>query len=313
MITTSGTIGAGKTTWSELIAEHFGVEVYRESVDENPFLAKYYEDPEKYSFHLQVYFLNHRFRAIKEAMKHPNNVLDRSIYEDSMIFAKLQFENGSMDEESYKAYLDLHENMMQELHDLGEMKVLKKKSPDLLVHLDGSLEEILRRVKKRGREFEQIDQNPGLEKYYRDLYKLYEGFVEEYKAQEISPVYVLDIDKYSAEKPEDVAIVMKEIEAALAEARGELIFDEKLAKDIMWGDYDPEKYELVEDAEDWEVDGKYQNSSIIFKHKASGKHYKYYVTRSGSPFTDYEYYFDDDVFEVEYKEEVKLVKGWVSV
>lgn len=220
LITTSGTIGVGKTSWSEVIAEHFGVEVLREKVDGNPFLEKYYQDTEKYAFHLQIYFLNHRFKAIKEALRHPNNVMDRSIYEDAMIFARLQYENGGMDKDSYDTYLDLQQNMMQELVDLYEGKVLTKKSPDLLVHLHGSFDEILRRVKKRGRVFEQVEGNPTLLKYYQDLYTIYEGFVDEYVAQGISPVYVLDIDRYDIENPEDVAEVMKQIEQTLIKERG---------------------------------------------------------------------------------------------
>ena len=220
LITTSGTIGVGKTSWSEKIAEHFGVQVLREKVDGNPFLAKYYEDAEKYSFHLQVYFLNHRFKAIKEALQHPNMVLDRSIYEDALIFAKLQYQNGSMDKDSYETYLDLQQNMMQELVDLYEQQVLVKKSPDLLVHLDGSFDEIQRRVKKRGRPFEQTEENPELLQYYKDLYKMYETFVDEYLEQGISPVYVLDIDKFDIENPEHVAEVMADIEDALKVTRG---------------------------------------------------------------------------------------------
>lgn len=229
LITTSGTIGVGKTTWSERIAEHFGVSVLREKVDGNPFLEKYYDRPDLYSFHLQVYFLNHRFRAIKDALAHPNSVLDRSIYEDGLIFAKLQYLNGSMDKDSYETYLDLLDNMMQEIVDLYKAQALVKKAPDLLVHLTGSFPEILRRVEKRGRPFEQVEGNPELLKYYTDLYKLYGTFVEEYTAQNISPVYVLDIDKYDIEKPEDVAEVMAGIEKVLREKRG-FAFPEELER-----------------------------------------------------------------------------------
>jgi deoxyadenosine/deoxycytidine kinase len=229
LITTSGTIGVGKTTWSKLIAEHFGVELKEEMVVGNPFLPKYYENPKTWSFHLQVFFLNHRFKAIKEALKHPNTVLDRSIYEDSMIFAKLQFQNGSMDDESYQTYLDLHENMMEEIHDLYEQQALTKKSPDLLVHLHGSFDEIQRRVKKRGRPYEQTDGNPDLLKYYEDLYELYAGFVEEYYLKAISPMYLLNIDEFDAENPEDVALVMSDIEEILRKTRG-YAFPEELEK-----------------------------------------------------------------------------------
>ena len=220
VITTSGTIGVGKTTWSEAIAKHFGVEVLKEKVDGNPFLPKYYENPKVYSFHLQVYFLNHRFKAIKDALKHPNSVLDRSIYEDALIFAKLQYQNGSMDEDTYNTYLALQENMMEEIVDLYEKQAISKKSPDLLVHLTGSFDEILRRVKKRGRPYEQVEGNPDLLKYYQDLYELYKTFVDEYTSKGISPVYVLDIDKYNVENPEHVKIVMAEIEQKLRDTRG---------------------------------------------------------------------------------------------
>lgn len=232
LITTSGTIGVGKTTWSEKIAEHFGVQVLREKVDGNPFLAKYYDNPEKYAFHLQIYFLNHRFRAIKQALQHPNSVMDRSIYEDAMIFAKLQYQNGGMDKDSYDTYLELQENMMQEIVDLYEKQVLMKKSPDLLVHLHGSFEEIQRRVAKRGRPFEQTEDNPELLQYYKDLYKMYDSFVDEYLEQGISPVYILDIDKYDIEKPEDVAKVMSDIEDSLMYTRGFIHPSEQLTLDL---------------------------------------------------------------------------------
>jgi deoxyadenosine/deoxycytidine kinase len=217
----SGSIGAGKTSWGGKIAEHFGVQLLEEKVDGNPFLAKYYENPKLYSFHLQVFFLNHRFKAIKEALKHPNTVLDRSIYEDALIFAKLQYMNGSMDKDAYETYLDLHENMMEEIHDLYKSQVLMKKSPDLLVHVHGTFEEIQKRVAKRGRPFEQTENNPELLQYYKDLYEMYDKhFISEYTAQGISPVYVLNIDKYDIEKPEDVAEVMEGIEKLLKAERG---------------------------------------------------------------------------------------------
>lgn len=228
LITLSGSIGAGKTSWGNKIAEHFGVDLLEEKVDGNPFLAKYYDEPEQYSFHLQVFFLNHRFKAIKQAMAHPNTVLDRSIYEDAMVFAKLQYQNGGMDEDSYNTYLDLHENMMQELHDLYQQQVLVKKSPDLLVHVHGSFDEIQERVKKRGRPYEQTENNPELLQYYKDLYEIYDKtFIPEYKEHNISPVYILDIDKFDIENEDDVAEVMAGIEKVLKEERG-FAFPEEL-------------------------------------------------------------------------------------
>src|SRR5699024_2506938 len=125
-----------------------------EKVDGILLLSKYYEDAERYSVHMQIFFLNHRFKAIKKAMAHPNSVLDSSIYEDAMIFARLQYENGSMDEAEYETYLDLHENMMEELNDLYKQQVLFKKSPDLMVMVHGSFDEVMKRIKRRGRDFE---------------------------------------------------------------------------------------------------------------------------------------------------------------
>ncbi|WP_072709882.1 deoxynucleoside kinase [Lacicoccus alkaliphilus] len=223
----AGTIGAGKTAWGAVIAEHFGTELLIEKVDGNPFLPKFYEFPERYSFHLQVYFLNHRFKALKEALKHPNTVLDRSIYEDAMVFAKLQYDNGSMDEAEYGTYLDLHDNMMQELHDLYEQQIMFKKSPDLLVFVHGSFDEAMRRIRKRGRPYEQVERDPGLHVYYRDLYDTYENeFIKDYRKQEISPVYHLDIDKYEISNSADVETVLHEIEDILGEERG-FVFPEE--------------------------------------------------------------------------------------
>lgn len=228
LITLAGTIGVGKTEWGKVIAKHFGVELLEEKVDGNPFLAKYYEDPERYSFHLQIFFLNHRFSAIKEAMAHPNSVLDRSIYEDAMIFARLQYENGSMDGAEYATYLELHENMMEELADLYKQQVLFKKSPDLMVMVHGSFNEIMRRIKKRGRPYEQIEGNPELYKYYQNLYDMYENnFVPDYLNKKISPVYVIDIDKMDIFNPQHVKTVTEGIEETLKRERG-FVFPEEL-------------------------------------------------------------------------------------
>lgn len=228
MITLAGTIGAGKTVWGKVIAEHFGVDLVEEKVEGNPFLAKFYDDPKRYSFHLQVYFLNHRFKAIKKAMTHPNTVLDRSIYEDAMVFARLQYENGSMDKAEYNTYLELHENMMQELHDLYAQQILFKKSPDLLVLVHGSLNEAMRRIKKRGRLYEQIEGNAELYQYYQDLYNIYENeFIPDYLEKGISPVYIIDIDKIEISNPLDVKEALEGIESTLKRERG-FIFPEEL-------------------------------------------------------------------------------------
>src|SRR5699024_10952737 len=141
----------------------------------NPFLAKYSVDPKRYSFDLQIFFLNHWFSAVMAAMIHPYSVLDRALYADAIIFASVHYENGSIDEAEYSTYCALHENMMQELADLYKQQILFKESPDLMVMVHGSFEEIMRRIIKRGRPYEQIDGNPELSKYYRDLYEMYDN------------------------------------------------------------------------------------------------------------------------------------------
>ena len=161
-------------------------------------------------------------------MNHPNTVLDRSIYEDAMVFARLQYENGSMDEAEYNTYLELHENMMQEIHDLYKQQVKIKKSPDLMVFVHGSFDEAIRRIKKRGRPYEQIEGDPGLYQYYQELYDIYENeFIKEYQKKEISPVYNLDIDKYEISNLSDVEEVLQGIEKTLKQERG-FVFPDKL-------------------------------------------------------------------------------------
>src|SRR5699024_11853980 len=106
------------------------------------------------------------------------------------INARLQFENDTMKREKYNTDLELHENMMEELNDLYKQQVLFKKSPDLMVLVHGSFEEVIRRVRRRGRDYEQIEANPGLYDYYKDLYHLYENeFKTEYMKKNISPIY----------------------------------------------------------------------------------------------------------------------------
>ena len=153
LITIGAMIGAGKTSLAELVAEHFNSEVFYESVDDNPILPLFYTASEeeiqakRYPFLLQLWFLNTRFKSIKEALVHDNNVLDRSIYED-WYFAKVNKELGRISELEFSLYESLLDNMMEEL------KGLPKKAPDLMIYLSGSFETIIELIKKRGREYE---------------------------------------------------------------------------------------------------------------------------------------------------------------
>lgn len=210
VIVLAGMIGAGKSTYTEFIAREMGTQAFYESVDHNPILDKFYENQEKWAFSLQIFFLNARFRSIKAALSDNNNVLDRSIYEDAL-FTKVNHLQGNISVEEMDIYNDLLDNMMEELDSIP------KKAPDLLIYLDGSFEMILERIKKRGRDFEQIDDNPDLLAYYRLLYDNYEQWYQDY---DYSAKIKLSIDQYDiVERMEDKQAVLDIIENALAEAR----------------------------------------------------------------------------------------------
>lgn len=214
MITIGAMIGAGKSSLAKILGEHLGSEVFYESVDDNPILPLFYTASEeeiqkyRYPFLLQLYFLNTRFKSIKKALVHKNNVLDRSIYED-WYFAKVNKDLGRISELEFKTYEGLLENMLEELDELP------KKSPDLMVYLRGSFETILKRIQDRGRGYE-LDQS--LVEYYRVLWEGYDEWIEtKYTASE---VITIDIDKYDyVNNPEDAQVVLKMITDKLEEIR----------------------------------------------------------------------------------------------
>ncbi|TBL80737.1 deoxynucleoside kinase [Paenibacillus thalictri] len=188
VIVVGGMIGLGKTSVAELLGGALGSEVFYESVDDNPILPLFYtSSPEeiernRYPFLLQLHFLNTRFQAIKRALVHRSNVLDRSIYED-WYFAKVNRQLGRISELEFQIYEDLADNMMEELAGLP------KKAPDLMIYLKGSFETVLHRIGLRGRSFEQDE---SLIDYYRVLWSGYDEWVmNHYKASE---VLVVDMD-----------------------------------------------------------------------------------------------------------------------
>ena len=209
VIVLAGMIGAGKSTYTQLISESLGSNAFYESVDDNRILEKFYEDPKRWAFSLQIYFLNTRFRSIKAAFLHENNVLDRSIYEDAL-FTKINYEEGNMSDAEMDTYLDLLDNMMEELDGM------KKKSPDLLIYLRGSLDTVLSRIEKRGRSFEQIEGNQGLLDYYPHLHSQYDAWFNSYDKSE---TMIIDIDNHDLENPDDAQIIMDLVKKRLDEVR----------------------------------------------------------------------------------------------
>ena len=208
----AGMIGAGKSTYTEMISRRLGTEAFFESVDYNPILDKFYDNPQKWAFSLQIYFLNTRFPSIKAALTDDNNVLDRSIYEDAL-FTRVNHLQGNISQEEMDIYNDLLANMMEELEGMP------KKAPDLLIYLDGSFETILDHIRKRGREFEQIEDDSELLSYYELLFKNYEQWYQEYDQ---SPKIKINIDTFDiVNNSGDEEKVMSIIENALLEVRGE--------------------------------------------------------------------------------------------
>lgn len=209
VIITAGMIGVGKTTLTSKIAEHLNTKAYYEPVGENPVLPLYYANPKQYGFLLQIYFLNKRFSMIKQALSDDNNVLDRSIYEDAL-FTRENNAEGNISDTELEVYLKLLDNMMADLNRLP------KKAPDLMVYSETDFETILYRIKKRGRDYEQIDKNPELKDYY---YKMWNAYKDWYRDYDASPKMKIDLEKYDLEDPQNVKTVLGLIDNRLKDIR----------------------------------------------------------------------------------------------
>ena len=201
-----------------------GTKAFYEPVEDNPVLPLFYKGNEiaakkraegdkeatnPYAYLLQTFFLNRRFKMIKQAMQEDNNVLDRSIYEDA-IFMKMNTEMGNATQVEYDIYQKLLDNMLEELPYAAH-----KKSPDLMVMIDVSYDTMIKRIQKRGREYEQVENDPSLVEYYQRLLHYYDLWKEEYDA---SPLLVIDGDKYDfVNSEEDRNKVLDMIESKLVE------------------------------------------------------------------------------------------------
>ncbi|MBI0581364.1 deoxynucleoside kinase [Neobacillus cucumis] len=219
-IVIGGMIGLGKTSVADTLSAHFknkGIEskVFYEAVDDNPILPLYYEltpeelDAKRIPFLLQLFFLNKRFKTVKECINWREPVYtiqDRSIYED-WYFAYVNKNLGRISDLEFKIYEELVENMMEEL------KELPKKAPDLMVYLKGSFDTVIDRIMARGRSFEI---NPELKEYYFEVWKGYDEWVlNQYDASE---VLIIDMDTTDVVKSDaDAKKVCREVEEKLNE------------------------------------------------------------------------------------------------
>ena len=197
-IAIAGNIGSGKTTLTKMLAAHYGWTPKFESVDFNPYLADFYEDMERWSFNLQIYFLNKRFQDVVEISKHKEVIIqDRTIYEDARIFAPNLHAMGLMSTRDFENYSDLFDLMMSLVN-----------PPDLLIYLRSSITNLIAQIQKRGREYERsirID-------YITGLNQRYEDWIKDYKAR----LLVVDVDNIKFEnRPEDFQFITDKIDAEL--------------------------------------------------------------------------------------------------
>lgn len=173
----AGNVGVGKSTLTDMLAQKLGWEPFFEAVDENPYLADFYADMQAWSFHSQIFFLSRRLRHHRRLLDYPDSVIqDRSVYEDAEIFAYNLYLQGDMAERDYQSYCDLYEVLTSFLP-----------PPDLVVYLQASVPTLLRRISKRGRDYEQ-EISPD---YLQRLNELYEEWVEGFT---LCPVLTIPTD-----------------------------------------------------------------------------------------------------------------------
>ncbi len=197
VITIAGTVGVGKSTMTQALANALKFRTSYEKVDTNPYLDKFYDDFEKWSFHLQVYFLAERFKEQKRIFEYGGGFIqDRSIYEDTGIFAKMHFDKGTMTPTDYETYTNLFDAMVMTPY---------FPHPNLLVYLEGPIDDVIGRIQERGREMEQ--QTPHT--YWEEMHGRYEDWINNFNA---CPVLRIDINDYDLMKnPDQVEDVVARI------------------------------------------------------------------------------------------------------
>jgi deoxyadenosine/deoxycytidine kinase len=198
-IAIAGNIGSGKTTLTGLLAKHFGWQPHYEDVDTNPYLPSFYEDMQRWSFNLQIYFLNSRFRQIVDIRKSGKNVVqDRTIYEDAHIFAPNLHTMNLMTSRDFDNYLSLFELMASFIQ-----------PPDLLIYLRADVPTLVRNIQKRGREYEasiRLD-------YLKSLNERYENWINAYTEGKL---LIFDVDNVNfQDNAEDLGKIIERVQANL--------------------------------------------------------------------------------------------------
>lgn len=198
-IAVAGNIGSGKTTLTNMLAKHYGWEVQLEDMDDNPYISDFYEDMQRWSFNLQVYFLNVRYNNIRKIRENQKPIIqDRTIYEDANIFAPNLHAMGLMSTRDYENYVALFNSLNAMIQ-----------PPDLLIYLRGTIPTLVRQIQQRGRDYEdsiRLD-------YLKRLNERYEAWISTYK---LGKMVILNIDELDFENdPNDANFVINKIEAEL--------------------------------------------------------------------------------------------------
>ncbi len=194
-----GNIGAGKTTLTELLAKNYGWDPLYEEVDNNPYLEDFYGDMKRWSFNLQIYFLNTRYRQIIEIQKSGRNIMqDRTIYEDAYIFAENLHDMGLMTTRDYENYQAIFDNITEFI-----------KPPDLLIYLKASVPTLVSNIQRRGREYES-----GIRLDY--LSKLNDKYQKWISGYTLGKLLIIDKDNIDfANNTEDLATIVQMVEREL--------------------------------------------------------------------------------------------------
>lgn len=198
-IAVAGNIGSGKTTLTSLLAKHFGWDAHFEDVEDNPYITDFYNDMQRWSFNLQIYFLNTRFNQILSFRRSGKTLIqDRTIYEDAYIFAPNLHSMGLMSTRDFENYFTLF-SMLSSLI----------QPPDLVIYLRASVPTLVKQIQKRGRKYED---NIRLD-YLKRLNERYEAWVNSYN---MSKLLIVDVDSYNfIDKPEDLSVVIDKVNAEI--------------------------------------------------------------------------------------------------
>ncbi|MBO3696950.1 deoxynucleoside kinase [Roseivirga sp. E12] len=192
----AGNIGSGKTTLAKKLGKQYNWDVQLESVEDNPYLKDFYEDMSRWSFHLQVYFLNSRFNQVARIRESKGGTIqDRTIYEDCYIFAANLYKSGHIVERDYQNYLELFKSMIKHVQ-----------PPDLLIYLKADISRLVANIQKRGRDYEELIRI----EYLKNLNQHYEDWIGNYNLGKLLVIDVNDMD--FVKNVEDEASILEKVD-----------------------------------------------------------------------------------------------------